>query len=228
MLDLLIVEDDPLLSKMMEQKLQKDGYHTHLAFNGIEALDIMDHQHIDLMILDIMMPKMDGYTLADTLRKANASLPILMVTAKKTMEAMEKGFELGVDDYLVKPFMMKELSLRVMALLRRAKIAADQKIELQDFQMDYTRMVVTTAKGETLLPPKEFQLLYLLLSYPGRIFTRQSLLDEIWGYDVEVDDRTVDSHIKKIRKRYEDHPSFDIITIRGIGYKIEVRSGGKL
>lgn len=185
------------------------------------ALEILDIQHIDLIISDIMMPNMDGYELTKSLREASFNIPILMVTAKESFEDKEKGFLVGADDYMVKPINMDEMILRVAALLRRAKISTEHKLNVGDVVLDYESLTVTTKDKNYELPKKEFYLLFKLLSYPKKIFTRQQLMDEIWGMDTDIDARTVDSHIKKLRKKFEDIEEFKIITIRGLGYKVE-------
>jgi len=201
--------------------LELAGYNVLQAQNGQEALDILEEQQVDLLISDIMMPLMDGFELIENLREANFNLPILMVTAKEGFENKEKGFRLGTDDYMVKPIDMNELILRVAALLRRAKITNEHKIVIGEIVLDYDKLSINGPDLQLELPKKEFLLLFKLLSYPKRIFTRQQLMSEIWGLDTDIDERTVDSHIKKLRKKFEDRPEFKIITIRGLGYKAE-------
>jgi DNA-binding response OmpR family regulator len=181
----------------------------------------MEGTHIDLIISDIMMPKVDGYELTKSLREADYNIPILMVTAKESFEDKEKGFALGTDDYMVKPIDMNEMVLRVAALLRRAKISTERKIVIGDVVLNYDNLTVTTRDEVYELPKKEFYLLFKLLSYPNKIFTRQQLMDEIWGMDIDTDERTVDSHIKKLRKKFDNLTEFKIVTIRGLGYKVE-------
>ena len=166
-----------------------------------------------------MMPNMDGYSLTKELREARYEMPILMVTAKDQIEDMEKGFRVGTDDYLIKPFRMQELVLRVNALLRRARIASEKKLVVGKAVLDYNGLTVSYGKQLIDLPPKEFYLLFKLLSNPGKIFTRLELMDEIWGMDSEADERTVDSHIKKLRRKFENYQDFEIVTVRGLGYK---------
>ncbi|MEL1135454.1 response regulator transcription factor [Desulfitobacterium sp. THU1] len=221
MFHILIVEDNANIRKLMAARLEQEGYVIYQAEHGRKALEILDIQHIDLIICDIMMPQMDGYQLTQILREADYTAPILMVTAKESFEDKKKGFQLGSDDYMVKPINLNELVLRVAALLRRARISTERKITLGDIVLDYDTLTVTTKDTVYELPKKEFYLLFKLLSYPKQIFTRQHLLDEIWGMDTDVDERTVDSHIKKLRKKFEDLEEFKIITIRGLGYKAE-------
>ena len=219
MFSVLVVEDDEILNKMICIKLKQEAYVTFYAFDGEQALEVLDKEHIDIIISDIMMPNMNGYELTRELRNAAYTIPILMVTAKNQMEDMEKGFIAGTDDYMIKPINMKELVLRVKALLRRAQISNEKKLVIGNTVLDYDALTIKTKEEEFEMPPKEFYLLFKLLSNPNKIFTRQDLMDEIWGMDSEVDDRTVDSHIKKIRRKFENNTDFEIITIRGLGYK---------
>jgi DNA-binding response OmpR family regulator len=219
MFSILVVEDDEILNKMICVKLRQEAYRVVAAFDGEHALELLDKEHIDLIVSDIMMPKMDGYQLTKELRNASYTLPILMITAKNQMEDMERGFHAGTDDYMIKPINMKEMVLRVKALLRRAQIANEKKLIIGNTVLNYDSLTVRTKEEDFDLPPKEFYLLFKLLSNPNKIFTRQELMDEIWGMDSEADDRTVDSHIKKLRRKFEECPDFEIITIRGLGYK---------
>ncbi|OEH84508.1 DNA-binding response regulator [Desulfuribacillus stibiiarsenatis] len=221
MFQILVAEDNKNLLMLMKTRLEQAGYKVLQAENGREALGIIEEQHVDLIICDIMMPKMDGFELIKSLREAKYTMPILVVTAKEAFSDKEKGFRLGSDDYMVKPIDMNEMVLRVAALLRRAKIANEHKIVIGELVLDYDKLSINGPGIEMELPKKEFLLLFKLLSYPKRIFTRQQLIDEIWGMDTDVDERTVDSHIKKLRKKFEDRPEFTIITIRGLGYKAE-------
>jgi len=222
MFSILVVEDDEILNKMISVKLRQETYFVFAAFDGVQALDVLDRQHIDLIISDIMMPNMDGYELTRELRSVHNTIPILMVTAKSQLEDMEKGFKAGTDDYMIKPINLKEMALRVKALLRRSQIANEKKLVIGSTTLDYDALTIKTNEGDFEMPPKEFYLLFKLLSNPNKIFTRQELMDEIWGMDSEVDDRTVDSHIKKIRRKFEGCVDFEIITIRGLGYKSKI------
>lgn len=221
MFQILVVEDNKSLLMLMKARLELAGYRVLQAQNGQEALEILEDQQVDLMISDIMMPLMDGFELIESLRAASFNLPIIMVTAKEGFEDKEKGFRLGTDDYMVKPIDMNEMILRVAALLRRAKITNEHKLVIGEIVLDYDNLSINGPDLQIELPKKEFLLLFKLLSYPKRIFTRQQLMSEIWGLDTEIDERTVDSHIKKLRKKFEDRPEFKIITIRGLGYKAE-------
>lgn len=221
MFHILVVDDNNNIRRLMETYLLKDGYVVYTASDGLEALEILDIQHIDLMIVDIMMPNMDGYTLTDELRASNYNFPILMVTAKEDITDKKKGFTVGTDDYMVKPIDFDEMLLRVSALLRRAKISNEHKIVIGDITLDYDTLTVTIKAEQILLPQKEFYLLFKLLSYPKKIFTRQALMDEIWGFDNETDERTVDVHIKRLREKFDYLEEFKILTVRGLGYKAE-------
>ena len=220
MFSLLVVEDDKNTRRLMQAILSANGYHVHLAANGIEALAIMDTLHIDLLILDIMMPTMDGYELTQVLRDSNYTLPILMISAKVLPADKRKGFIVGTDDYMTKPVDEEEMLLRIQALLRRAKIMNEHRLTIGDVTFDYDALTVSRNEESMLLPQKEFLLLYKLLSYPDKIFTRIQLMDEIWGMDTETSDSTVTVHINRLRKRFEHYPEFEIETIRGLGYKV--------
>jgi len=217
--NILVVEDDKNLRKLISATLKQNGYNSLMAENGEIALDIMDKEHIDLVISDIMMPKLDGYNLVKALRDSGYNMPILMVTAKEMFEDKRKGFNVGVDDYMVKPIDINEMILRVGALLRRAKISNEHRLSIGDIILDYDSISVSLHGDSATLPKKEFYLLFKLLSYPNVIFTRRQLLDEIWGMDNEVDERTVDVHIKRLRERYDSCTEFEIVTVRGLGYK---------
>ena len=221
MVKILVVEDNERIQKLMVTYIEKAGYKAFQAGDGLEALTVLENNHIDMMIIDIMMPNMDGYKLTESLREADYNLPILMVTAKDRIEDKKKGFHLGIDDYMVKPIDFDEMVLRVEALLRRAKISYEQKIEIGSIVLYYDTLAIKTENQTIYLPQKEFYLLYKLLSYPNKIFTRQDLMDEIWGFDTETDIRTVDVHIKRLREKLGYLPEFEIITVRGLGYKVE-------
>ncbi len=221
MVTILVVEDDKNLQKLMAAVLKKHGYNVLLAKSGLEALDVMDASYVDLIICDIMMPNMDGYTLTKTLRKTDYNLPILMVTAKDALDDKKKGFLVGTDDYMVKPVDTDEMILRIAALLRRSRIINEHRLIIGDVELDYETLTVKRKDEVIVLPKKEFYLLFKLLSYPKKIFTRQQLMDEIWGMDTEADERTIDVHIKRLREKFAGLPEFEIVTIRGLGYKAE-------
>ena len=219
MFSILVVEDDKTFRQIMCAALTKNGYKATGAEDGEIALDVLDREHIDLIISDIMMPNMDGYELTQELRDAGYNMPILMDTAKERFEDKQKGFDAGIDDYMVKPIDLNEMLLRVAALLRRAKIANEHKLTFGKAELDYDSLTVTTENQSVQLPQKEFYLLFKLLSYPGKIFTRAQLMDEIWGMDSESDERTVDVHINRIRERFKNCKDFQVVTVRGLGYK---------
>lgn len=219
MFKILVVEDNMDMQELFCTVLTDSGYRTFPASDGLEALAIMEKEYIDLIVADIMMPNMDGFELTKSLRDAGYDLPVLMVTAKDQFDDMQKGFRAGTDDYMIKPINMKELILRVEALLRRAKISSEKKIIIGATTLDYDALTVTFDGNETLLPQKEFYLLYKLLSYPNKIFTRRQLMDEIWGMFSETDERTVNTHINRLREKFSDCTDFEIVTVRGLGYK---------
>ena len=219
MFQILVAEDDKNTRRLMEAVLKEHGYHPILACDGLEALKLLDTHHVDLVILDIMMPGMDGYEFTRQLRATDYTLPILMVTAKLLPEDKRKGFIVGTDDYMTKPVDEEEMSLRIRALLRRAQIVNERRITIADVCLDYDSLTVSRGDESQTLPRKEFYLLYKLLSYPGKIFTRIQLMDEIWGMESQSDDNTINVHINRLRKRFEDYPEFTIETIRGLGYK---------
>jgi DNA-binding response OmpR family regulator len=219
MFNILVVEDDVSLRQIMCAVLTKNGYKATGAGNGNEALDVIDREQVDLIISDIMMPEMDGFQLTQELREAGYQMPILMVTAKDRFEDKQQGFLLGTDDYMVKPIDMNEMVLRVGALLRRAKIATEHQLTFGSTVLDYDSLTVSNGTESVQLPKKEFYLLFKLLSYPNKIFTRAQLMDEIWGIDSETDERTVDVHVNRLRDRFRDWKDFEIVTVRGLGYR---------
>ncbi len=221
--NLLIVEDDLSLNKLMMTVLLANKYTVFSAKNGVEALSVIGKTHVDLIISDVMMPVMDGYELVDELRRSNYQMPILFVTAKGAYADKDKGFNIGVDDYMVKPIDINEMLLRVKALLRRSKIANERKLEIGDTVLDAETLTVVAQGVATMLPQKEFQLLFKLLSYPERVFTRFEIMDELWGFDSESDDKTINVHISKLRSRFENNSDFSIETVRGLGYKAVIK-----
>jgi two-component system, OmpR family, response regulator len=219
MFNILVAEDNAKLRQLMCTVLAKHGYNPIMAEDGRHALELLDKEFIDLIISDIMMPNMDGYELTSRLREAGYNTPILMVTAKESFKDKQRGFLVGTDDYMVKPIDIDEMVLRVGALLRRAQIVNERKVRIGGLLLDYDSITVIRGEESIILPQKEFFLLFKLLSYPGKIFTRQQLMDEIWGMDSETDSRTVDVHINRVRERFKDCPEFEIVTVRGLGYK---------
>ena len=219
MFNIMIVEDDANQRKLMATVLEQYGYNVLQATDGVDALDVLDKKHVDLIILDIMMPRMDGFEFTETLRQSGCNLPILMVTAKQSPVDKRKGFIIGTDDYMTKPVDEEEMVLRVGALLRRSKIVSEKKLTVGSTTLYYDSLSVVCGNEEYEHPQKEFLLLFKLLSYPGKIFTRRQLMDEIWDMESESDERTVDVHISRLRDKYRSCPDFEIVTVRGLGYK---------
>ena len=218
MFKILIVEDNLNLQKLYNAVLRSSGYTTLVASNGAEALEVLENNHADLMIVDVMMPIMDGYELTDLLRKGGSEMPILMITAKGEQADKRAGFLVGIDDYMTKPVDEEEMLLRIKALLRRSRIVSEHKLDVGGTTLHYDSLTVTANGEETTLPKKEFYLLYKLLSYPGQIFTKYQLLDEIWGLESESDN-TLNVHVNRLRNRFENNADFEIGTVRGIGFK---------
>ncbi|MHC5268792.1 response regulator transcription factor [Enterococcus sp. LJL98] len=221
MFQILVVDDEKNTRKLMCAVLKNNGFTAFSAENGYEALAIIEKHKIDLILLDIMMPDMDGYELTQSLRQVGMNVPILMVSAKHEVQDRRKGFRLGIDDYMTKPVDEEEMILRIRALLRRAQISLDRRIYIGDSLLDYDAYTLTTGEQVLMLPQKEFQLLFKLLSYPGVIFTRIQLMDDIWGLDSETDDHTVSVHINRLRDKLKENQDFQIVTVRGVGYKAE-------
>lgn len=220
MLKILIAEDDVELRHLFTHVLIKNGYDVTGVDNGKKALDTLTNDYYDLLISDIMMPVMDGYELVRSLREVNKTIPVMMITAKDAFDDMRLGFLSGTDDYLVKPVNVNEMVLRVGALIRRAQMITERKLTIGSTVMECDSMTVIHDGVSSVLPQKEFMLLYKMASYPGRIFTRQQLMDEIWGYDTGTDSHTVDVHIGRLRDRFRDEKDFRIVTMRGVGYKV--------
>ncbi len=220
MFKILIAEDDSELRQLFSHVLIKNGYSVTGVCNGKEALDALDKGYYDLIISDIMMPEMDGYELVSSLRAAGYSIPVMMITAKDAFDDMRMGFVSGTDDYMVKPVNVNEMVLRVGALLRRAQMINDRRLVIGGTVMECDSLTVTWDGQSAVLPQKEFMLLYKMASFPGRIFTRQQLMDDIWGYDSDTDTHTVDVHIGRLRDRFRDSKDFKIVTMRGVGYKV--------
>lgn len=220
MFNILVVEDDIKLRKLFSTVLMKNGYNVFQAGDGIEAWNVIEVNHIDLIISDIMMPNMDGYEFTKSVRDINDEIPILMITAKEDFFAKKQGFLLGTDDYMVKPIDVNEMVLRVGALLRRVKTVHDRKQTIGETILQYDGLTVSRNGEEILLAQKEFYILYMLVSFPNKIFTRQQLMDEIWGVSSESDSQTIDVHINRLRRHIKDNPDFEIVTVRGLGYKV--------
>ena len=220
MMHILIVEDDKEICQLYSKVLIKNGYQVTGAANGREALEAMESNYFDLIISDIMMPVMNGYELVQALRESGYNTPVMMITAKDAFDDKRIGFMAGTDDYMVKPVDVNEMVLRVGALLRRSRIINDHSLTIGSTKMDMDSLSVTVGEETHTLPQKEFMLLYKLASYPGKIFTRNQLMDEIWGYDSPSDTHTVDVHIGRLRERFRDNEDFKIVTIRGLGFKV--------
>ncbi len=219
MFNILVVDDQAHIRRLYEYTLEKNGYQPYAAGDGEEALKLMDSTHIDLVILDLMMPTMDGYTFLKTMRSGGSNIPVLIITARDSAEDIRKSFTLGTDDYMVKPVDEVEMILRVRALLRRAKISEEQKIMIGGTTLIYDSFTVIQDGEEIQLPKKEFQILFKLLSFPNKTFTRANLMEEFWSMDSESEARTVDVHINRLRERFRDNRDFQIVTVRGLGYK---------
>ena len=223
MFHIMVTEDDKNTRKLMCTVLAQNGYEPVPAVDGVDALEILDRQHVDLILLDVMMPRMDGYEFVRTLREGNCNIPVLMVTAKETSADKIAGFKAGTDDYMVKPVNEEEMLLRISALLRRSNIANEHKLTAGDTVLDYDALTVS-CKGEVQeLPNKEFMLLFKLLSYPGKIFTRRQIMDELWDMESDTDERTIDVHINRLREKFRDNGDFEIATVRGLGYKAVIK-----
>ena len=215
----MVVEDDTELRDLFCAFLTERGYQPLPAAGGMEALDILEHSYVDLIISDIMMPKLDGFTLTEQLRNANYDMPILIITALDGLEDKRRGFRAGTDDYMVKPIDVNEMVWRVEALLRRSQIYSERRITIGSTVLDCDSLTVSFGGTDTSLPQKEFLLLFRLLSSMNRIFTRRQLMDELWGLDSEADPHTLEVHISRLRERFRDNPDFEIVTVRGLGYK---------
>lgn len=225
MFKILVAEDDASTNRLFCAILRRAGYEPVPATDGEDALQKMDEYKIDLLVCDVMMPRLDGFGLTRAIRESGSMLPILMVTAKALPEDKHRGFLVGTDDYITKPVDKEEMLLRIRALLRRARIVDERKITIGDVVLDYDTHTVRRGHEVQTLPPKEFSLLYKLLAYPDRTFTRLQLLDEIWGMDSESDERTVNVHINRLRTRFYDWPEFEIQTVRGLGYRAVRKAG---
>ena len=219
MLKILIAEDDRELCQLFSHVLVKNGYAVTAVDNGKEALNAIEKDYFDLIISDIMMPFVDGYELGSRWRESGNQTPVMMITARDAFDDMRQGFLSGTDDYMVKPINVNEMVLRVGALLRRSQMIHERRQIIGSTQMELDSLTVTWKGESQTLPQKEFMLLYKMISYPGKIFTRHQLMDEIWGYDNEGDTHTVDVHIGRLRERFRYNPDFKIVTIRGVGYK---------
>ena len=221
---ILIADDDVNIRRVTQLYLEKEGFQTEIACDGKEALDLLEQEKIDCAVIDLMMPNVDGWELCEKI-KAYYEIPVLMLTARAEPDDTIKGFKLGTDDYVTKPFHPVELVMRVKSLLKRYRVASAGKITFNDITIDQSSYKVQIKDKDFMLPTKQFELLYMLASQPGKIFTRDQLIESIWGLDYEGDERTIDTHIKKLRKQFKnDEDLLQIITVRGLGYKLEVLS----
>ena len=226
MFKILVVEDDVNLNYLIAKVLTKNGYEVYQSYAVNGAYDVLSKTYIDLIITDIMMPGKDGYQFIKSLRNEQIDIPVLIITAKEEFKDKVKGFEVGADDYLVKPINLEELLLRVGAILRRSKIMNDKKVSIGNTILDYNTFTVYTGSETIELPQKEFNILFKLFSYPNQIFTRTKLMNEFWGMLSESDERTIDVHINRLRDKFKDSVDFEIVTVRGLGYKV-IRKDGK-
>ncbi len=220
MFKILIAEDDKELRQLFQHVLTKNGYSVKGVSDGKEALEAIDADYYDVIISDIMMPVMDGYEFVRSLRDSGNNTPVMMITAKDAFDDMRLGFLSGTDDFMVKPVNVNEMVIRVGALLRRAQMINERRQTIGNTVMECDSLTVTTPEESMVLPQKEFMLLYKMASFPGKIFTRQQLMDDIWGYESESETHTVDVHIGRLRERFRDSEDFKIVTIRGVGYKV--------
>lgn len=224
MLNILVVEDDKNISKLMQTVLEQANYKPVPAYSAEAALDVLDKLSIDLIVLDVMLPGMDGFEFAKMLRENRIEIPILMVTALGEMSDMAQGFTQGADDYMTKPINEEEFILRVRALLRRAKISTEHLLEVGATILNYDEFSAEWHGNKITFPKKEFLLLFKLISYPNKIFTRRQLIDDIWSLESDTDERSVDVHVNRIRERIKGNADFELLTVRGLGYKVVIHS----
>lgn len=220
MFKIIVIDDDVNLNFLIAKVLTKNGYQVYQCYNADSAYNVLFKNYIDLIITDIMMPGVDGYKFTESLRREKINIPILMITAKEEFKDKVRGFNAGADDYLVKPINLEELVLRVGAILRRAKINNEKKVAIGSTVLDYNTFTVNTVDEVIELPQKEFNILFKLFSYPNQIFTRTQLMNEFWGMLSESDERTIDVHINRLRDKFKENPDFEIVTVRGLGYKV--------
>lgn len=227
MFNILVVDDNANIRRLYEYTLEKNGYRPYSAGDGKQALEVLESTHIDLVILDLMMPEMDGYAFLKTIRDSGSDMPVLIITALDSRENVVKGFTLGTDDFMSKPVDEAEMLLRIKALLRRAKIAEEQRLTVGSTELIYDSFTVVRGGQSVVLPKKEFQILFKLLSFPNKTFTRASIMEEFWEMDSDSEARTVDVHINRLRERFKDNEDFSIVTVRGLGYKAVKKEADK-
>ncbi len=223
MINVLLVEDNVDLNSLIATELKREGFSVFSALNGKQAITLFDEQRYDLIITDLMMPKVDGFTFLEHVREVSKDVPVLIISAKSSLDDKQRGFSLGTDDYMVKPVDIDELILRVNALLRRAKILNEKKLVIGNATLDYFTYTVTIDGQSSILPQKEFQILFKLLSYPNTIFTKNQLMEEFWDINTNSDDMTIYTHIHRLRDKYATCPYFEIVTIRNLGYKAVIK-----
>ena len=222
MFQILMVEDDAELRELFCSVLSDNGYVPVPACDGIDAFDKLDNTHIDLVISDIMMPRMDGFSFIEALREAKYTMPVLIISARESAADKQRGFRIGTDDYMVKPIDVNEMIWRVEALLRRSQMVSQRKTRLGRTEFNADTLTVRFDNSELALPQREFHLLYKLIASPGRIFTRRQLLEDVWNQS-DVDPHTLEVHISRLRERFKNNPDFEIITVRGLGYKVVLK-----
>ena len=227
MFNILVVDDHANIRRLYEYTLEKNGYRPFSAGDGKQALEVLESAHIDLIVLDLMMPEMDGYTFLKTIRDSGSDIPVLIITALDSHDNIVKGFTLGTDDFMAKPVDEAEMLLRIKALLRRAKIAEEQRLTVGSTELIYDSFTVVRGGQPVVLPKKEFQILFKLLSFPNKTFTRANLMEEFWEMDSDSEARTVDVHINRLRERFKDNDDFSIVTVRGLGYKAVKKEADK-
>lgn len=224
MFQIMVVEDAQELRDLFCSVLTDHGYTPVPARDGLDAFDILDNTHVDLIITDVMMPRMDGFEFISALRSAEYQTPVLIITARESAADKQQGFRVGTDDYMVKPIDVNEMVWRVAALLRRSQLVAQRKIAMGSTEFHIDDLTIRQGGQTQTLPQKEFYLLYKLVSSPGRIFTRRQIIEDVWGQD-DVDPHTLDVHISRLRERFKNNPDFEIVTVRGLGYKVVAKHG---
>ena len=223
MFQILVVEDDGELRELFCSVLIENGYRALPAADGLDAFDVLENNHIDLVVTDVMMPRMDGFSLVRNLRSSLYTMPVLIITAKESASDKREGFRAGTDDYMVKPIDVNEMIWRVEALLRRSQMVNQRCLTIGSTELDYNMQTVKMGHNHIVLPQKEFRVLYKLAASPGRIYTRRQIMEDVWGQD-DIDPHTLEVHISRLRDRFRDNPDFEILTVRGLGYKVVAKS----
>lgn len=220
MINILLVEDERELNNLITSYLQAEGYNVYSCFDGLEAIGVFENSKVDIILSDIMMPNLDGYSLVEKIRKTNTSIPIIFLTAKDDKLSKQYGYKLGIDDYITKPFDIDELILKLNALTRRLNISSNNKLKVGNLMLDKDEHTAYIDGKELPLTVREFDLLFKLLSYPKKTFTRSQLMDEFWDYDSSATSRTVDVYMAKLREKTNKCNGFEIVTMHGLGYKV--------